>query len=335
MDSNVLVSVCPGTLAEGYSTYSPACLRNVFAGQKVSHILPFAPPSKSEESAQAFMDNKERLSISGAQEKLSIIQEGKLLRLTKSGEQGTHILKPIPRDVLKVNQVPANEHLTMQIAYQVFSINTAPNAMIFLSDGTPAYITKRFDVKPNGSKWGKEDFATLAGKTDKTDGPAFKYEYSYEEIGLLIKQYVPAYKVEVEKYFAQVLFNYLFSNGDAHLKNFGLLETVNGDHILSPAYDMMNTKIHVQDTPFALSKGLFADGYKSERYKVLFHPVKDDFVEFAKRIGVTNSRIEKLLEPFMVRQPNVEALINRSFLDNKTKRSYLMDYQQRRNELNA
>ncbi len=334
MAKEIKVSVCPSTLTEGYNTYSPSGLRSMFNGKKVSHVLPFPSPNKSEESAIAFMENKERLSISGAQEKLSIIQEGNLLRLTKPGEQGTHILKPIPRDVLKVDQVPANEHVTMQIAKQVYGINTAPSAVIFFSDGTPAYITKRFDVKPDGSKWGKEDFAVLAGKTEQTVGSVFKYEYSYEEIGKLIKKYVPAYRVEVEKYFVQVVFNYLFSNGDAHLKNFGLLQTINGDHILSPAYDLMNTKIHLQDTPFALSKGLFVDGYKSERYKVLFHPVKDDWTEFGQRIGVSEGRIDKLLEPFMTSQPDVEALVGRSFLDSKTKRSYMMDYNQRRNDLN-
>ena len=94
----------------------------------------------------------------------------------------------IPRDLKDVNQVPANEHLTMQIARQVYRINTAENALVFFKNGTPAYITKRFDVKEKGGKWGKEDFASLAGKTKDNAGVNFKYEYSYEEIGLLIKR---------------------------------------------------------------------------------------------------------------------------------------------------
>src|SRR5690606_40079276 len=65
-----------------------------------------------------------------------------------------YILKPIPRDLKKVDQVPANEHLTMQIARQVYGINTAENALIFFSNGEPAYITKRFDVKEDGTKLG-------------------------------------------------------------------------------------------------------------------------------------------------------------------------------------
>ena len=155
---------CPGTLAEGFSTYSPGCLRNMFNGKKVSHILPYEHHQQSERVAELFMENRIRISISGVQEKLSLILEKNVLRLTKEGEQGTYILKPIPRDLKKVDQVPANEHLTMQIARQVYRLNTAENAMIFFKNGSPAYITKRFDVKDDGGKWGKEDFATLAGK---------------------------------------------------------------------------------------------------------------------------------------------------------------------------
>ena len=164
----------------------------------------------------------------------------------------------------------------MQIARQVYRINTAENALVFFKNGTPAYITKRFDVKEKGGKWGKEDFASLAGKTKDNAGVNFKYEYSYEEIGLLIKRgsknqhnkekaifrspvkkFVPAWRVEIEKYFSLVVFNYLFSNGDVHLKNFSLLESSNGDYLLSPAYNLVNTRLHVDDKEFALNKGLF------------------------------------------------------------------------------
>ncbi len=329
------IKYCPGTLADGFDTYSPVCLKNVFNSKKVSHILPYDLPYKDEELAEEFRDNRKRISISGVQEKLSLVLEKNQLRLTRDGEQGTYILKPIPRDLRKVDQVPANEHLTMQIAKQVYGINTADNALIFFKDGTPAYITKRFDVKEDGSKWGKEDFASLAGKTSVNSGPNFKYEYSYEELGLLIQKYVPAWRVEIEKYFSIVVFNYLFSNGDAHLKNFALLETASGDYLLSPAYDLINTRIHVDDTDFALDKELFADGFKSAKYKSSMHACKDDFKEFGKRIGISETRIDKLLLPFLERQDLVEVLISHSFLSDPNKRGYLMHYQTRRNYLIA
>jgi serine/threonine-protein kinase HipA len=329
------IEVCPGTLAEGFSTYSPSCLRNLFNGKKVSPILPYDPPQQSEEVTEQFIENRKRISISGVQEKLSLILEKNRLRLTKAGEQGTYILKPVPRDLKKVDQVPANEHLTMQIARQVYGINTAENALIFFKNGTAAYLTKRFDVKNDTEKWGKEDFATLAGKTSDSAGPNYKYTYSYEELGALIRQYVPAWRVEIEKFFALVVFNFLFSNGDAHLKNFSLLESSQGDYLLSPAYDLINTRLHVDDTDFALDKGLFVDDFKSEAYKKNSHANQADFIEFAKRIGVNEPRIEKLLQPFLVRQALVESLIQRSFLSDPAKRGYLLDYQTKRNYLTA
>lgn len=326
---------CPGTLAEGFSTYSPGCLRNLFNGKKVNHVLPYEQPQQSEEVAEQFMENRKRISISGAQEKLSLLLEKNVLRLTKEGEQGTYILKPIPRDLKRVDQVPANEHLTMQIAKQVYSLNTAENAIIFFKNGSPAYITKRFDVKDYGIKWGKEDFATLAEKTKDNAGANFKYEYSYEEAGLLIHKFVSAWRIEIEKYFSLVVFNFLFSNGDAHLKNFSLLESTSGDYLLSPAYDLINTKLHVDDSDFALNKGLFADDYKSEQYRESGHPSKSDFIEFAKRIGVAENRVEKLLNPFLEKQPLMERLVSSSFLTDANKRWYLLMYNTKKNHLIA
>jgi serine/threonine-protein kinase HipA len=334
MNSHEL-NICPGTLTEGFSTYSPGCLRNLFNGRKVHHILPYDQPTQNENVAELFMENRKHISISGVQEKLSFLLEKNMLRLTQKGEQGTYIFKPIPRDLKKVDQVPANEHLTMQIAKQVYGLNTAENALIFFRNGTPAYITKRFDAKEDGSKWGIEDFATLAGKTKDIAGPNFKYEYSYEEAGMLIRKYVSAWRVEIEKYFSLVLFNFLFSNGDAHLKNFSLRESTKGDYLLSPAYDLINTRLHVDDTDFALDKGLFADNFKSEKYKIRNHPNKTDFEEFAKRIGVSENRTEKLMRPYLEKQPLMETLISRSFLSQANKRGYLMMYQTKRNYLLA
>jgi serine/threonine-protein kinase HipA len=324
---------CPGTLAEGFTTYSPGCLRNLFNGKKVSHVLPYDQPRLSEEVTALFLENRKRISISGVQEKLSLILEKNQLRVTAAGEQGTYILKPIPRDLKQVDQLPANEHLTMQIAKQVYGINTAENALIFFKDGSPAYITKRFDVKENGEKWGVEDFASLAGKTKDNAGPNFKYEYSYEESGLLLQKYVPAWRVEIEKLFSLIVFNFLFSNGDAHLKNFSLLESSKGDYFLSPAYDLVNTRLHVDDSDFALAKGLFRDSYKSATYKKNDHPSKADFIMLGKRIGITEGRIEKLLHPFLEKQKLVETLIGHSFLNDSNKRGYLLRYNTNRNYL--
>jgi serine/threonine-protein kinase HipA len=327
------INYCPGTLAAGYASYSPTCLRRVFNGKKVSHVLPYVQPQLDEQVADLFIKNRKHISISGVQEKLSLILDKNKLRLTEEGEAGTYILKPIPRDLKLVSQVPANEHLTMQIAQQVYGINTAANALIFFKDGAAAYITKRFDVKPDGSRWGKEDFASLAGKSADNAGPDFKYNYSYEEIGDLIKKYVPAWRVELERFFALVVFNYLFSNGDAHLKNFSLLETPNGDYTLSPAYDLLNTRLHVNDTDFALNKKLFADSYQSGAWHQTGHACGSDFLMLAHRLGIKATRAEKLLAPFITRQEMVQTLTSHSYLSPTSQQGYLLAYNTKRNLL--
>jgi serine/threonine-protein kinase HipA len=330
----LVIKICPATLAEGYDTYSPVGLKRLFNGTKVSHILTYNSAKVNEGDAEKFIENRKRLSISGVQEKESLLLDQKTLRLTKEGEQGTYILKPIPRDVKKVDQVPANEHLTMQIARQVYGINTAENALIFFKSGEHAYITKRFDVKADGYKRRKEDFASLAGLSKYNGGADFKYESSYEEIGLLIKKFVPAWRIEIEKYFTLVMFNYLFCNGDAHLKNFALLETEQGDFTLSPAYDLLNTRIHVSDTDFAFKKGLFADGSRSDLWRITGNPTKADFEKFGAAIGIRAARIAKLLAPFLIRQQKVVRLVANSFLSYPVKKAYLIYYNQKLNLLN-
>ena len=111
-----------------------------------------------------------KISISGVQEKISaIIRKGKII-ITPDGEFGRYIIKPIPeyRNLRFRHNIPANEHLTMQIANQVYKINTAANALAFFADDNPFYITKRFDYRADGSKIRQDDFASIAGKPKET-----------------------------------------------------------------------------------------------------------------------------------------------------------------------
>ena len=39
------LNICPSTLQEGFSTYSPTALKQLFDGQPVSHILDFDSPN--------------------------------------------------------------------------------------------------------------------------------------------------------------------------------------------------------------------------------------------------------------------------------------------------
>ena len=322
------INVCPGTLAAGFSTYSPSCLRKVFGGKKVSHFLDFSINDDTEVDIAAAIN---KISISGVQEKISaIIKKGKII-VAPEEEAGRYILKPVPeyKGLRFRHNIPANEHLTMQIASQVYKINTAENALAFFADGNPLYITKRFDYRADDSKIKQDDFASIAGKTERNSGKDFKYSGSYEDIANLLKQSVSAWRVEMEKFFTLVVFNYLFSNGDAHLKNFSLQETDGGDYVLTPAYDLMNTSIHVNDGDFALQDGLIPESAYSDVYSSSLHPCKDDFITFGTRIGVLPKKIVSIIDMFATEQPKVYELIEKSFLEEKVKRMYKQSYQER------
>ena len=325
------IITCPSTLAIGYNTYSPIALKRVFDKQKVSHILPYDSIEKSENDTILFMENKKRISISGVQSKYSMIIKGDVLNLAPENEQGQYILKPRPSDVKNPQECAANENLTMQIAEQAFKMETAANGLCFFKGGDIAYITKRFDIAPDGKKYRVEDFASLAGLTSDSAGVNFKYDYSYEEIAELIKRFIPAWPVELLKFYRIILFNFLFSNGDAHLKNFSVIDVGENDFRLTPAYDLLNTKIHVDDSDFALDKGLF----KIERKELFKGRTANgiSFREFGLTIGLPEQIIDKELSVFTTKHSLIEPLINNSFLSEKVKRQYLMLYQAKRNRL--
>lgn len=313
------IKYCPGTLAKGFDTYSRTCLNRVFNGKKVYHVLPYDSPATNQETDELFEENRKRMSISGVQEKFSVLLEKNKLRLINEGERGTYILKPIPGAGKKADQMPANEHLTMQIARQVYGIETAENALIFFKNGAPAYITKRFDVKEDGSKWAQEDFASIAGRTPQTHGEHYKYLGNYLELFQLIQTHLPAYKLEIPKLFKVLMFNYLFSNGDAHFKNFSLLETPMRDYRLSPAYDLLNSRIHIEDKDFALDDGLLPRNLAQGK-------ISQQFLLLAEQAGLSEKQAKDTFSLLIYRSEHVENLIAASFLNESTKRNYWQAY---------
>ncbi|MFY7964533.1 MAG: HipA domain-containing protein [Chitinophagaceae bacterium] len=318
------ITVCPSTLQQGFSTYSPLALRYLFNRKEVPHSLKYKRFGNIKDE-QYLIDKKTRISISGVQEKYSLKLIGKELEITdKAGE---YILKPIPHTLLNVDQVPANEHLTMQIAEQVFNIDTAKNGLIFFSDGEMAYITKRFDVMPNGRRSLKEDFASLAGKTVEDFGSDFKYKGSYLEMANLIDKHISTAIVTKERLFALAIFNYLISNGDAHLKNFSVIDyEQNGVYQLAPAYDLLCTRLHIEDGDFALEDRLYDGDYLYESYAKYGFYGYDDFYRLGEMFKMRPQRIEHYLNLFTSKKEQVEDLVSRSFLNDEMRQLYLKHY---------
>jgi len=323
------INICPSSLTEGHSSYSPAALKKLFDGRPVNHILNFDSPASTDADGREAVKNVGRLSLSGAQPKFGlVIGEDGQLRYSRECEQSTYILKPRPTGYHMINHdyCAANENLTMQMASQVYGIETAANGLCFFRDGQMAYITRRFDVHPGG-KYAQEDFASLMGLTKANGGSDFKYNNgSYEECAGIIREYVKSAPVDILRFFRIILFNFVTLNDDAHLKNFSLVSDGREYH-LSPAYDLVNTSLQIYEPRiFALDKGLFREGMRLTDTQQVS---ADDFIEFGRRIGLPEKLVIQEIKRFTAPNEKADAMIERSFLSDELKRSYRSSYHYR------
>ena len=196
------------------------------------------------------------------------------------------------------------------------------------SDGIEGNVVLRLSV------YQQEDFASLGGLTKANGGSDYKYSnLSYEECADIIRKYTKAAPVEVLKFFRIVVFNYLILNDDAHLKNFSLMNRGNGEYHLTPAYDLINTSLHLYEPRiFALDKGLFREGMQfSDTHTVS----RKDFEEFGRRIGLSPRLVNRELDFFATEHPLAQELISRSFLSEQLKRYYWQSYNYRRTTLTS
>lgn len=312
--------ICLGCYTDTKKSYCPKCSKRLFNSPGILSVLDFDMPKA--DNMQAFQEHSKRLSISGVQLKYSLRLEGKHLVLTD--KNGQYILKPVPpsKQLVHIEDVPENEHLTMQIAEQLFKINTASNALILFKDQQPAYITRRFDVKHEGTKYMQEDFAQLTNRTKQSHGQAFKYDGTYEEIGVLIKRYVAAAMPALEKFFQLVVFNYVVSNGDAHLKNFSLIRNENGEYQLTPAYDLISTVMHTpNESDTALQ--LYEHDMDSDYYSKYGHYGRENFMELAKRLGMIEKRAGRIIDDFGKKENEIYTYVKISFLSQAVKEMYI------------
>ena len=302
--------------------YSPRVLKTLFFGKQVSPYLDFSIKGLKQSDAAAAAVG--RISVSGVQEKFPAVIDGGKIRLALEGERSTHILKPAPWDetIATRRHIPANEHLTMQIAAWVYGIQTAANGLCVSSDGQLVYITRRFDILSDGTKAEMEDFASVCGRNEQTDGIHFKYSGTYEDIAVGIRKYVSGWMVDMERFLDLVVFNYIYGNGDDHLKNFSLIRQ-GEDYRLAAAYDLLNTSLHVQGDDFGLDGGLSLSLIRSDEYDRTGHPCRADFEQFAYLIGIVPVRAAKLLDRYMTVPEETLSMLRGSYLPEKMQRQYL------------
>ncbi len=118
-----------------------------------------------------------------------------------------------------------------------------PVPEFYLSDNEDLFIMKRFDLNDDGSALGFEDMCVLQAK-QRDD----KYTGSYEQVAKTIKTFVSPEKknTSLEQFFKMIVISNALQNGDAHLKNFGLIYDSTASIWLAPAYDIVCTTAYIR-----------------------------------------------------------------------------------------
>jgi serine/threonine-protein kinase HipA len=198
---------------------------------------------------------------------------------------------PIPSLIVKAASaaypgLAANEFLCLTAAREA-GIETPSFA---LSDDGQMLVLDRFDlvVHDDGrvERLGFEDIAALAGLRVRDILSDRKYQGSYQRIAELLRQ-LQLHSDSLHRFFEQVAFSIMVRNGDAHLKNFGLLYRSAHQVWLAPMYDVVTTSIYryaqspggplLEDRTLALK--LYAGKHQSKAY-----PTTQELLDFGRRV---------------------------------------------------
>ncbi|NIX77356.1 type II toxin-antitoxin system HipA family toxin [Microvirga terricola] len=186
--------------------------------------------------------------ISGVQPKVlirAVNRPGPPDRLRSSARSATHIVKFWSPGGYP--ELAANEYFCLKVAQRVGL--EVPS--FHLSDDGAALVLERFDLSPNGGRVGFEDFCVLNAL--RSSG---KYMGSYEtRLFKRAAEFTGAgHREALERLYKLFVLNCAIRNGDAHLKNFGVVyQDVTQDPQLAPVYDLITTRAYLPNDGMALT----------------------------------------------------------------------------------
>ena len=233
--------------------------------------------------------------VSGVQRKLLLLRDEAANAYRPAGSSGPapYIAKFNSPDLTSLVR---NEFLSLRWASDVLGKDEVTEFRLDQVAGLDeqALIVTRFDRLPDGSKLRAEDFAQILCKPRGADYGG-KYEAGYEDAAQVVRTHSARAEIDLARFFRRLIVFALVSNGDAHLKNFTLLEQPEGLR-LSPVYDVVNVAVYA-DLGYTQRFGL-AIGGEELSLDAITHDV---LAAFGERIGLSR------------------AAINRSFAEIKTK----------------
>ena len=234
-----------------------------------------------------------KFSLAGVQMKFSMKQKDGRYNLAKGDVLGDWIIKT---PSTKHKDVPFNEFTAMTLAsmagvdvpeIKLVELDKLDNLpQINLPDEKLAFAIKRFD-RNNDQRIHMEDFAQVLVKY-----PHEKYNSaSYEQLAKILYNFSGDGLADTQQFARRLLVNILLANGDAHIKNWSLLYSNQITPQLSPAYDIVTTRVYIDnERQYALNLGK-----TKEWYDVTYA----NFEMWANRAGVPWRAIKPHLDDTM------------------------------------
>lgn len=295
---------CYKELNDNEIDFHPSCAAKIF-GTKIPPVLHY---SRSEISKLAEQVLRSQTTVTGVQAKLSLDlekdKESRTQRFTIVGLWGRFILKP-QADFYQ--HLPELEDVTMHLA-ELSGIKVVPHSLIRFPDGELCYITRRIDRTSTGEKIQMEDFCQLSEKLTE-----YKYKGSYEQIAKLIKKHSDSPYLDLANFWEIVMFSFVTGNSDMHLKNFSLFENSDGKYSLTPAYDLISTKLVMPADTEELALTLNAKKRKL---------TKSDFVVAMENSGLNGRTIQNIFTKITESKESWFSFIDSSFLPDEMKNNY-------------
>lgn len=153
----------------------------------------------------------------------------------------------------------------------------------WLSDDSQLFIMERFDLK-GGARLGFEDMTVVLDQPREPTG-GYKYRQSYETVAEAIKLFCGTNAVaSAQAFFEYFVLCVAVRNGDAHLKNFGLLyeHPAAAAPRLAPLYDVVTTAAY--DDYNRLTQQLFTDRTMALKLnKKKTYPSREELIAFGKQ----------------------------------------------------
>lgn len=178
--------------------------------------------------------------ISGVQPKVLVPDGDKALDGKVTVAQPDLIVKAAGDDYPHLTQ---NEFLCMDAARRA-GIRVPK---FWLSDDGGLFVMQRFDLEGD-QRLGFEDMSVLMDKAPDPQGH-YKYQGSYENVVRVIRAYCRGGEglASSQRFFEYLALCVMVRNGDAHLKNFGLLyehPAAATSPTLAPLYDVVTTTVY-------------------------------------------------------------------------------------------